>query len=75
LNKDIMREHFVSGNPQPTEQDQEVGRLMHEHFKGILLKKLTKPLNQFENAIAELVMKDEVSRFEFGIIAQSCQSL
>jgi hypothetical protein len=69
LNKDIMREHFVSGNPQLTEQDQEVGQLMYGHFKGILLKKLTKQLNQFENAIAELVIKDEVSRFEFGLIA------
>jgi hypothetical protein len=69
LNKDIMREHFVTGAPALTEADVEVGKLMHEHFKGILLKKLTKQLNQFENAIAELVMNDEVSRFEFGLIA------
>lgn len=69
LNKDLIRDCLVDGKIELTDEDRTVGTLMHDHFKGVLLKKLTKQLNQFENAIAEVAIKDEVSRFEFGLIA------
>jgi len=69
LNKDVMRDCLVDGKIELTEQDHAVGSAMYDHFKGYLLKKLTRNLNEFENAVSEIVVKDEVSRYEFGLIA------
>lgn len=69
LNKDIMRDCLVDSKVELTEQDHTVGELMHDHFKGYLLKGLSKKLNEFENAVAEVVLKEEVSKYEFGLIA------
>lgn len=69
LNKDLMRDCLVDASISLTETDHATGELMHDHFKGYLLKKLTRTLNEFENAVSEVVVKDEVSRYEFGLIA------
>lgn len=69
LNKDIMRDCLVDSKLELTEQDHAMGELMHDHFKGYLLKGLSKKLNEFENAVAEVVTKEEVSKYEFGLIA------
>lgn len=69
LNKDLMRDCLVEGKISLIEEDHTMGELMHDHFKGYLLKKLSKTLNEFENAVTEVVVKDEISRYEFGLIA------
>jgi hypothetical protein len=68
LNKDIMQTALQS-DIEFNADDISIGNEMYEHFKGILFKGITNRLNNFETAISQLIVKDELSRFEFGIVA------
>ena len=61
----------LAENPQLlTEEDKNLGALMHEHFKGLLMRKLAGPItNGFLDNIAEIVAKDKVSRFDIACMA------
>lgn len=58
-------------NPQLlTQEDKDQGARMHDHFKGLLMRKLMGPLtNGFLDNIADIVAKEQVSKFDVACMA------
>lgn len=44
-----------------TEADREQADLLESHFQGLLMKKLTVALNDFENTILKIIQKDDIT--------------
>lgn len=61
---------MVEDSSNITQADTEFGQKMHDHFQGLLLRRLTGKLNNgFLNGIADIVAKKEVGRFEIACMA------
>jgi hypothetical protein len=51
-------------------EDRELGAKMHDHFQGLLFKRLTGSLtNGFLNTVADIVSKKQVSRFDVACMS------
>lgn len=51
-----------------TEEDQALAQKMQSHFEGVLFKKLTRKLSDFENNIALLVDTNVVNKMNMGLV-------